>query len=83
MKAIAALHPGKATEPLVLGNGIAVFVLRARRNDRAPAFDEVRDAVLEHWQAEQLEAATREWFEAREAHADIQVLEAPAELESR
>lgn len=82
-KALAKLQPGEATEPMPMGNGIVVLVLRASSSDRAPAFEEVRDTVLEHWQAEELEAATRQWFETRESHADIQVLEAPATSGSR
>ena len=82
MKAIATLRPGEMTEPMVLGNGIVVIVLRASRNDRAPAVEDVREAVLEHWEAERLEAAVRQWFETREAQADIQVLEAPVPSET-
>lgn len=77
MKAIASLKPGEATEPMELGSGIAVFVLRASRKADAPDFEEAKDGLLEHWRDEKVANDAREWFEEKEANAVIQMLEVP------
>lgn len=82
LRALEDLEDGQASGSMELGTGVAVVVLRKRKEDPAIGFDQVKEIVTDHWKKQQADTITNRWFAAREEAADIRVVgptEAPAE----
>jgi hypothetical protein len=82
LRALEGLADGEVSGSMELGTGIAVVVLRSRKEDPAIEFGQVEEIVTAHLKKQQADTIANRWFAAREADAEIRIIgpaDGPAE----
>ncbi len=76
---VMQLEPEQWHGPVLSGYGVHLVYVYSREEAPPPVFADVRQAVLENWQAEQQEIFQVEFFESLKSRYDIVIAEPPAD----
>jgi hypothetical protein len=76
-EAVMGLEPGRWHGPVLSGYGTHLVYVHAMEVAPPPVFADVRDYVLENWQAAQQEAFNEQYFESLKSRYEIVIEEIP------
>ncbi len=77
--AVMQLEAGQWHGPVLSGYGVHLVYVYSLQEAPSPAFEDVKQYVLEHWQTEQQEKFNEEFFESLKSRYDIVVDDLPVD----
>ena len=79
-EAVMQLEPDQWHGPVLSGYGVHLVYVYEFKAAPPPAFEDVREIVLQNWQTEQQENFNAEYLEGLKSRYNVVIAEVPAEL---